>query len=90
MKDSFFWRCVSVLAVGGLFYVGHGLHESGRLESPQFATPAIAGGVIQGESTNMIYTQSEDGTTVYSWVLGVGGIQDPLTKPTFASKSKAN
>jgi hypothetical protein len=48
MHESRFWRIVAVALVGGLFYVGHGLH-AGHEALPSLVNTADAGGMaVQG------------------------------------------
>jgi hypothetical protein len=76
MQDSKFWRIVAVGLVGGLFYVGHGLH-TGHEAGSSLVNSAHAGGagVQSMGGAYSIYTSSADGHTLYAWVAdGSGGV----------------
>jgi hypothetical protein len=81
MNDSRFWRVIAALAVGGLFYVGHGLHAGRGGRADLFAETARAGGIamqpIGGSQTDLrpiqpynFFTAGEDGRSVYAWWYG--------------------
>jgi hypothetical protein len=78
MQDSLFWRIVSIMAIATGLYIGHGLHESGKLSLPRgvLASPARAGNVgAMREDTEYFVTASEDGQTVYVWEFN--GVHEP-------------
>ena len=66
MRDSFFWRCIAVLGIVGLFYVGHGLN-SDNPQLPSLIQTAKADGVALAKykGKQCIVTSSPDGKTVY-------------------------
>ncbi|HEV3300521.1 MAG TPA: hypothetical protein VG055_12815 [Planctomycetaceae bacterium] len=76
MQDNKFWRFVAVALVGGLFYVGHGLHN-GHDAPPSLVHVAQAGGAgVQNGASGQygIFTSSQDGNILYCWVAnGRGG-----------------
>ena len=71
MKESIFWRAMAVVAVLGIFYVGHGLHQ--QTASPlsfDIATPVQAQGGAgitynTQDSSVIMATSSNDGKTVH-------------------------
>jgi hypothetical protein len=74
MQDSKFWRIVAVVICGGIFYVGHGLHNSSSEPLPSFVDSARAGGVgVDAPGTSLmrtwgrLYTTDETGTYLYVW-----------------------
>ena len=74
MNESRFWRIAAAGVVAGMFYVGHGLHESqtGDFSLPSLASEARAdsGGVAAvpyHQNHSLIVTCSEDGQTIYVW-----------------------
>jgi hypothetical protein len=70
VQDSKFWRAVAVVICGGLFYVGHGLHNSGNDGMPSLVNTAHAGGVAVDASSPLdrrIYTSAENGMRLYVW-----------------------
>ena len=71
MNNTKFWRCLAVLAVIGLFYVGHGLHNTNSVPLPQMLPQAHAGGVgiISYKNTSRIITSNSEGTTIHIWRL---------------------
>jgi hypothetical protein len=82
MKDTKFWRIVGVVVCVGLFYVGHGLHNRGGDPLPSLTNVAHAGGVAA--LNGMLYTTSQDGLTVHTWVV------DPSTaKPRYMRELRA-
>ena len=94
-----FWRFAAFCTVLGLFYVGHGLHQTPLVDStrssfPRLTSVAHAGGGANGATIggkfNVLYTQSADGKTVYSWVLGAGRSEDLLKKPKFSAAYRAD
>ena len=88
MQDNKFWRGIALLFVGGLFYVGHGLHSGiiGGAPSPivpSLINTAHAGGVAVHEPSDptyksdvpyYLYTSSEDGRTVWHWKVDRFGV----------------
>lgn len=67
MSDSRFWRVVAVLAVAGMFSIGHGLHRGGEVSSVGLTTQALASGVAFVDEARglLVVTSSPDGKTVY-------------------------
>jgi hypothetical protein len=71
MQHTRFWRVIAVVAVFGLFYVGHGLHEQ------QHAMPweqAAQGATLHPQYSPWVdglapvaVTQSADGKTIFFW-----------------------
>lgn len=75
MRDSLFWRFVTVAAIAAGLYVGHGLHVSSDVPMPEpfFATSVYAGGVsAMTEDTEYFVTSSEDGRIVFVWEFNGG------------------
>ena len=67
MKDTSFWRSMAVLFVGGLFYVGRGLHSGQGIQFPSL-TPSVHAGVgVADENSETLFTASEDGKEIYMW-----------------------
>jgi hypothetical protein len=67
MRNNRFWRISAVCAIIAVLYLGHGLHSGPSAGLPLISS-AQAGGIIsRGETTNAIFTTSEDGKTVYVW-----------------------
>ncbi|HET6329132.1 MAG TPA: hypothetical protein VFG04_30895 [Planctomycetaceae bacterium] len=68
MQDNKFWRIVAVALVGGLFYVGHGLHR-GHEALPSLVNSAHAGGAGAQAMGGQygIFTSSGDGNVLYCW-----------------------
>lgn len=67
MKDSFFWRCIAVMGIVGLFYLGHNLN-SGSPEPLSFTQTAEANtDILVGKYKEKEYfvTTSPDGKTLY-------------------------
>ena len=89
MKDTYFWRILSVVAVLGLFYVGHGLHSSSETTSIDFAGTAHAqgAGITYNTQDNSVVmaTCSEDGKTLYIFSRRPGNL-----KPVFLGKAEAD
>lgn len=73
MSESRFWRIMAASVVAGLFYVGHGLHESSSigLPLPSLVSEARAEGSVAAvpyrDNHSLIVTTSEDGQTIYVW-----------------------
>ena len=73
MAESRFWKIVAVLLLVGVFYVGHGLHQSGNLPTlPAFISQARANGIATqemhyqtGGAISIAVTCSPDGKRVY-------------------------
>jgi len=89
MKDTCFWRIVSVAAVLGLFYVGHGLHSGGESASLDMARTAHAqgAGITYNTQDNSVVmaTSSEDGRTIYIFSRRPGNL-----KPVYLGKAEAD
>lgn len=88
MKDTYFWRILSVAAVAGLFYVGHGLHSGGE-PSLDFASTVHAqgAGITYNSQDNSVImaTASDDGKTLYIFSRRPGNI-----KPVYLGKAEAD
>jgi hypothetical protein len=72
MRDSLFWRFVTVAAIAIGLYIGHGLHVSSDVPMPDpfFATSVYAGGVsAMTEDTDYVVTTSEDERMAFVWEL---------------------
>lgn len=81
MSDSRVWRLIAVLTVGGIFYVGHGLHVgTGELPAIESTAHAAAPWGPQGQSD--FFTVSQDGSIVYHWRNSGGKVK-------FAGSAKA-
>jgi hypothetical protein len=77
MADSRFWRTMTVLFVAGVFYLAHGLHDSGSVETlPSLAQDVQAGDVSIISSPNnnhvKIITASEHGNMLHVWTTTIG------------------
>jgi hypothetical protein len=73
MHDSKFWRFAAVSFVLALLYVGHGLHGGTSDGLPSLANTAHAGGVgVVTQEGSQIFTASQDGKTLYQWVMTDG------------------
>lgn len=72
MADSKFWRTLALAFVAGVFYLAHGLYDSGSAGSiPSLTTEVHAGDVATAtgdRSTPVkIITSSNDGKTINVW-----------------------
>ena len=77
MADTRFWRTLAFLFVAGVFYLAHGLHDPGSIESlPSLTHEVQAGDVsIIGKPNNnnlKIVTTADDGHTLYVWSTTTG------------------
>lgn len=77
MTDSKYWRSLAALFVAGVFYLAHGLHESGSVGSLPSLTQEVQAGevsIISRPNNNhvKIITASEHGNTLYVWTTTVG------------------
>ena len=77
MADSRFWRTLAVLFVAGVFYLAHGLHDSGSVDSFPSLTQEVQAGDVstinhQNRSNVKIVTTSDDGQTLYVWSTTTG------------------
>ena len=66
MRDSTFWRAAAVAAIIGLFYVGHGLHQTRPGGQAFLENTAHAAGVANEDAEN-VFTSSQDGKTIFMW-----------------------
>jgi hypothetical protein len=72
MAESKFWRTLAAAFVAGIFYLAHGLHDSGSVDSFPSLTQAVqAGDVATATSGNSslvkIITSSDDGRVINVW-----------------------
>jgi hypothetical protein len=72
MAESKFWRTLAVAFVAGVFYLAHGLHDSGSVDSfPSLTQELHAGDVATATSGNSssvkIITSSGDGRVINVW-----------------------
>jgi hypothetical protein len=73
MADSKFWRVLAVVAVAGVFYLGHGLHDPSASLLPELETELHAGDVAtainngNGLGLMRIITSSDNGRTIHVW-----------------------
>lgn len=71
MADSRFWRTLAVMFVAGVFYLAHGLHDSGSVGSIPSLTHEVQAGDIAtatGASALVkIVTSSDDGRVINVW-----------------------
>lgn len=76
MAESRFWRAIAVTLVTGVFYLAHGLHDSGS-QVPSLIGEVQAGDVataVGGGSTSAkIITSSDDGRTIHVWSTSTTG-----------------
>jgi hypothetical protein len=86
MNDSRFWRSIAVLGIGGIFYVGHGLHSEGI---PAIDSPAHAAAPWGQNGHSDFFTASQDGSVIYVWRNSGGRVRFdgavdsvPTPKPT--------
>jgi hypothetical protein len=72
MADSRFWRTLAVMFVAGVFYLAHGLHDSGSVGSIPSLTHEVQAGDVSvvsrpNNAVVQIITTSEDGQTINVW-----------------------
>ena len=77
MAESKFWRSIAALFVAGIFYLAHGLHDPGSVNSlPNLTQDVQAGDVSiishQNKSNVKIVTTSDGGHTLYVWSTTTG------------------
>ena len=78
MADTRFWRTLAVTFVAGVFYLAHGLHDSGSINSLPNLTQELQAGDVsiishQNRSNVKIVTTSDEGHTLYVWSTTTGG-----------------
>jgi len=77
MTDSRFWRMLAVTMVVGVFYLGHGLHDSASDPLPGLVQEVHAGDMATAVSTQTalvkIITSSQDGQHIYVWTTTTRG-----------------
>jgi hypothetical protein len=78
MAESKFWRTLAAAFVAGIFYLAHGLHDSGSVDSFPGLTQEVQAGDVatinhQNRSNVKIVTTSDDGQTLYAWSTTTGG-----------------
>jgi hypothetical protein len=88
-----FWKFISVPAVAGLFYIGHGLHSGampwervaeGAAVHPQYS-PWIDG------LAPAAVTQSADGKTIYYWAKRLDPkVESPVQRLKIAGSATAD
>ena len=93
MADSKFWRTIAVLSVTGVFYLAHGLHDSGSVGSiPSLTTEVKAGDVATATSGNSssvkIITSSDDGKVINVWTTGTSSTTGVNFKGSYTAEKK--
>ena len=93
MTDSKFWRTLAVLFVAGVFYLAHGLHDSGSIGAlPSLTQEVQAGDVATATSGNSssvkIITSSDDGKVINVWTTGTSSTTGVNFKGSYSAAKK--
>jgi len=77
MADSKYWRSIAALTVVGIFYLAHGLHDAGSVDSFPSLTQNVQAGDVstinhRNKSNVKIVTTSEQGNMLYVWSTTTG------------------
>lgn len=71
MKNDRTWKFLSLAAIAGVFYVGHGLHTmAGGTSLTPAANADLIGGAMTVDAEDVLITSSADGRTLHLWTFG--------------------